>query len=113
MTTPTPTEQAPETGLQQGRASGYSLQSKTTHGRTIVGLLLILIGVVFALPVGIGLLLRALHPPTVPLPGPSLLELIHELGFPVLLIGGGYNLLSPQGFEALADKIRSFLPGKS
>jgi len=69
------------------------------------------IGLVFALPALWEAFALALHPPAPPQPGLSVMEFVRQYGFPLLLIGGGYNLVSRDAFAALVDKVRSVLPG--
>ena len=86
-------------------------QLEARHRRTVTGILLMVVGVGFAAPAFIGQALMALHgtQPTTP---PTFLELVREFGFPVLLIGAGYNLFSREAFADLVDKAKTFWPGK-
>ena len=87
-------------------------QLEKRHRRTAIGIGLMILGVLFAVPALIGQVIAALHPGT-PQPDRSVLELMHEFGFPVLLIGAGYNLFSRDAFADLVDKVKGFWPGHS
>jgi len=86
-------------------------QLEARHRRTVTGIALMVIGILFAVPAFVGQVLLALHPPATPVPAPTFLELVHSFGFPVLLIGAGYNLFSREAFADIVDKVKGFWPG--
>lgn len=96
--------------LQRTSSGTYATtgQLEKRHRRAALGIGLMVLGIVFAVPALIGQVLHALHPPTVAV-SHSVLELIHEFGFPVLLIAAGYNLFSRDAFADLVDRAKTLI----
>lgn len=93
-------------------SGAFPMQAKTPHGRTRIGLGMMVVGIVFAVPQLLTQVLDAIHqnPEAV---SPTTLQLARWYGLPALLILSGYNMIAPQSFAALVDRVRSVLPGKS
>ncbi len=77
------------------------------HKYTIAGIVLMALGVAFALP----WLWGQMHPkPTDP--PITVLFIAYRLGPSAVLVGLGYRLFDAAAFGDLVDRVRSFFPGK-
>lgn len=114
MTGPTPQPpQTPDPNIDRTSSGVFATPThlEARHRRTVTGIVLMIIGVLFAVPVLVDQILDALHPPATAVPAFTFMEFVHEFGFPLLLIAGGYNLFSKEAFSDIVDKVKSVLPG--
>jgi len=97
--------------ISSGSFESPAQKLEAKHRRAALGIGMMLVGLVFAVPQLIVQVVEALH--STPAQSVTWLQLARWYGLPVLLIVSGYNLYSPGSLAVLVDRVKTFLPGGS